>query len=291
MKKTAVRKKKAAPKKAARKSAPPAPVPGKLLAQGEPPSARVENAGGRGKCVIVCDHASNAVPKALGTLGLRKSDLKKHIAWDPGTEDIGRHVAQRLDAPLVLASWSRLVVDLNRGHDSRECMREESDHVRIPGNEALTEAQRKQRLDEIFWPYHRAVDAQLQKFLDRGVAPALLSIHSFTPEMDGFRRPWHIGVLWNKEEGIALDLVARLRKNNPDLRIGENEPYSLKAANVTRNTISTHAESRGLPYVIVEFRQDLVDTRRKAHKWADIFLESLLPILSGPALFRLRRDR
>jgi len=262
-----------------------------LIGKGEPPAFRLENQKGAGKCVIVCDHASNLVPKALSALGLSKGDLKKHIAWDPGTEDIGRRLSRKLDAPLVLASYSRLVVDLNRGHDAPDCMREVSDHIRIPGNAGLSAPQKEQRLRELFWPYHRAVDTQVQRFLDRAVAPVLLSIHSFTPKMDGFRRPWHIGVLWNKEEGIALQLVQNLREQNPELRIGENEPYSLKSENYTKNTVSTHAESRGLPYVIVEFRQDLVSTPRKAAKWADILLEGLQPILADPALYRLRRDR
>ena len=264
---------------------------GRLIGADEPAPARVENADGKAKCVIVCDHASNYVPKSLGSLGLSKADLQKHIAWDPGSEDIGRRLSQGLDAPLIAASYSRLVVDLNRGHDNPECIRPESDHIRIPGNEGLTDVQKAHRLDTFFWPYHRVVDTQLQKFLDRGIAPALLSMHSFTPEMDGIKRPWHIGVLWNEEEDIALRLVENLRRDNPDLRIGENEPYSLKSVNYTKNTISTHAETRGLPYVIVEFRQDLVDTKQKAYKWADIFLKSLKPLLDDPGFYHLRAER
>ncbi|HYD19272.1 MAG TPA: N-formylglutamate amidohydrolase [Patescibacteria group bacterium] len=264
---------------------------GTIISRSEPAPVVVENAKGKGKCVIVCDHASNLVPRSLNNLGLGKTELKKHIAWDPGTQDIGRYISAKMDAPLVLATYSRLVVDLNRGPDAPECMRPESDHIAIPGNENLSPGHKKQRLDEIFWPYHRAIDGQLQRFLDKGVAPLLLSLHSFTPQMDGFKRPWHIGVLWNKEEGIARRLVDSLRKNNPQIRVGENEPYSLKAANVTKNTVSTHAESRGLPYVIVEFRQDLVGTAAGARKWAGLFLKSLQPILDDPHLYRLARDR
>lgn len=263
----------------------------RLLSAAEPRPVRVENAKGKGRCVIVCDHASNRVPKSLDGLGLKKADLQKHIAWDPGTEDIGRHVSKALDAPAVFASYSRLVVDLNRGHDSPECMREVSDHVAVPGNKGLTARDKKQRLDEIFWPYHAEVTRQIRRFTAKGVAPVLISIHSFTPVMDGFRRPWHIGVLWNREEKLAQKLVKELRRNNPGLVIGENEPYSLKAVNVTKNTISTHAESKGLPYVILEFRQDLVDTPRKAEKWAKIFLESLQPILDDEALYKPRRRK
>ncbi len=290
MKKTAAQAKKTV-KKPTKTSVKAPKKPTKLLGRGEPAPVRVENQLGKSKCVIVCDHASNRVPKALGTMGLSKTDLKKHVAWDPGTEDIGYYLSKKMDAALVLASYSRLVVDLNRGEDAPECMRAESDHIRIPANEGLKPAQKKQRLAEIFYPYHKVLNAQLKRHIDKGFAPLLLSLHSFTPEMDGFKRPWHIGVLWNKEEGIAKRLVESLRKNNPSLRIGDNEPYSLKASNVTKNTISTHAEAHGLPYVIVEFRQDLVGTKAGARKWAEIFLQSLAPVISDPELYRLKKSR
>jgi predicted N-formylglutamate amidohydrolase len=292
MKKTAIQKtkKKAAARVSARlKPTGRKPVP--LVAGGEPPVVRVVNPKGKGKYVIVCDHASNRVPKALNNLGLSKADLKKHIAWDPGTEDIALHMSGRMDATAVIAGYSRLVVDLNRGDDHPEVMRAASDHVLIPGNMGLTAAQRRQRLDTFFRPYHDEIARALRRFTARGVAPVLISIHSFTPEMDGFKRPWHIGVLWNRQEKIARALVKNLRRNNPDLVIGENEPYSLKATNFLKNTISTHAERKGLPYVIVEFRQDLVATRKKAVKWAETLLDSLLPVLSEPGLQTLRRKR
>jgi predicted N-formylglutamate amidohydrolase len=281
--------KKTALKKIKKKT--PARIPAKLISKGEPPVVRVVNPKGKGKYVIVCDHASNRVPKSLKNLGLKTSELRQHIAWDPGTEDIGLHMSKKMDAAAVIAGYSRLVVDLNRGDDHPEVMRQTSDHVRIPGNAKLTAAEKKQRLDELFWPYHAEVTKALKRFTAKGVAPVLISIHSFTPEMDGFKRPWHIGVLWNREEKLARSLVKNLRRNNPDLVIGENEPYSLKAANFLKNTISTHAESKGLPYIIVEFRQDLVDTKKKAVKWAEIFLESLVPALSTPGLHTLSSRR
>lgn len=293
MKKKKTTLKKTAAKKKTAVKAPLVPVARKallhVLGKGEPPTVRVENPKGAGKCVIVCDHASNRIPKALGTLGLSPANLKKHIAWDPGTEDIGLHLSKALDAPAIISGYSRLVTDLNRGHDSEECMRDVSDKIKIPGNVALTPTEKTQRLDEIFWPYHRQVDLTLRRYLERGVAPVLLSIHSFTPKMDGQRRPWQLGILWNKEEELALALIARLRRDNPGLKVGENEPYSLKSENFTKNTISTHAESRGLPYVIVEFRQDLVNTPKKAKNWAGIFLRSLKPLLADPGLYKLRK--
>lgn len=266
-------------------------LPARLLQAGEPAPYRIENAKGSAPVLIVCDHASNRVPKALNNVGLSKADLEKHIAWDPGTENIGRYMSEKLDAAAFFATYSRIVVDVNRGERSPECMREVSDHVQVPGNKGLSAAQKRQRLDEIFWPYHRALTGQIKNYLKKGIVPVIVSLHSFTPEMDGFKRPWHIGVLWNKEEEIARRVVENLRAQNPGMVVGENEPYTLKQANLSKNTIKTHAEDTGLPYVIVEFRQDLVATKRDALKWGRIFLEALAPILMDEGLYRPRRER
>lgn len=263
----------------------------RLLTKADPAPFRIENQKGKAQCLVICDHASNRIPAALGTLGLSKKDREKHIAWDPGTEIIGRYLSEQLDAPAFFSTFSRIVVDVNRGANSAECMREVYDHVTVPGNASLSRTQKKQRIDEIFNPYHKNLAGQVQRFLKKKRVPMIISVHSFTPEMDGYRRPWHIGILWNKEDDIALKLVDNLRRQNPTMIVGENEPYSLKAENLTKNTIGTHAESKGLPYVIVEFRQDLVKTKRDALKWGKIFLDALAPILADPDTYRLYRAR
>lgn len=258
----------------------------KLLRKGEQGAFHTLHAKGKGRCVIICDHASNLVPKALDNLGLSKKDLQKHIAWDPGTADIGRYMGRALDAPLILAGYSRLVVDLNRGHTNKDCMRKVSDGIKIPGNKKLTVAQKKQRLDALFWPYHGEIDRRIEKFLKAGVTPVLISIHSFTPVMGGFKRPWHIGVMWNKHSKLAKKLAANLRKNNPKLVIGENEPYSMKDKAIGKDSIRRHAGRFKLPYIILEFRQDLVSTKKGALKFAKIFYKSVKPMLDDEKIYR-----
>jgi predicted N-formylglutamate amidohydrolase len=255
----------------------------KILRKGEPKPYRLVRTDLRksSRTVIICDHASNCVPESLKNLGLARKVLQKHIAWDPGTETIGRYMQKALGTPLVLASYSRLVVDLNRGHDNDECMRDTSDGVKIPGNKGLSKAQGKRRLDEIFWPYHDAVDAEIERFLRKGTIPLLMSIHSFTPVMKGFKRPWHIGVMWNRERAIAKKLVALLRKNNPKLTIGENKPYSLKDAGLGKDSIRRHAGKYKIPHIVLEFRQDLVGTKAGALKFAKILHESAAPVLAN----------
>lgn len=278
-----------AKKPAGKKPAAKKTVKSTLLAAGEPAPFTVLRAGAQSPCLIVCDHANNRVPKKLKELGLSKADRQKHIAWDPGTAHIGAHLSKRLAATCVQASYSRLVVDLNRGHTNKECMRKVSDHVVVPGNARLSAADKKERLDTLFWPYHAEIDARLGVIQQRGQVPILMSIHSFTPVMDNVKRPWHIGVLWNKEAGIAKKLIHNLRAQNRKLVIGENEPYSLIGHDTGKDTVQRHAEGKGLPYIIVEFRQDMVATKADAEKIAEIFYKAVAPIIADPATYATRK--
>lgn len=237
---------------------------------------------GRGEGLIVCDHSSNRIPRSLKMLGLKKSDINRHIGWDIGTEDIGRRLSKALDMPIVLAGYSRLVVDLNRAPHHRECIPEVSDHTVITANAGLSKGEKEQRLKEIFWPYQKQIGKQVDRFVKKKRTPLLLSIHSFTPEMDEIKRPWHISILWNNQEKTAKRLIAEIRQRHPNLLVGGNEPYTLKNERFKGSTIYRHALQRGLPYVVVEFRQDLVDTRESAAQWADIFLQALKPVLESP---------
>ncbi len=276
-------------KKKSAKAAPKKPSQS-LLQKGEPKAYALVNPRGAQPVLIVCDHASNAMPKAVKNLGLTAAQRRQHIAWDPGTATIGRYLSRKIDARLVLANYSRLVVDLNRGERHKDCMRASSEGVAIPGNKNLTATEKKSRLTEIYWAYHDEITRQIDAILASGRVPLILSIHSFTPAMNGQHRPWHIGIMWNRQEKLSKKLVASLKRRNPALSIGENQPYSLKGAFGGRNTIQRHAEDRGLPYLIVEFRQDLVGgTKREAEDWGRVFLESLQPIINDAATYRRQR--
>jgi predicted N-formylglutamate amidohydrolase len=248
-----------------------------ILSPSEPPSFRIENQNGQGQGLILCDHASPRVPQSLNNLGLADADLHRHIGWDIGAEAMSLYLSRQLDMPLVTATYSRLVVDLNRDPDYFECMPEVSDHVTVPANAGLTDFEKNQRLTEIFWPYQNEITRQLD--LKGNAKTLILAVHSFTPEMDGFQRPWHLGVLWNEEEILAKAFISALRENNPELVIGENAPYSLKEDRMIGSTIWRHAEERQLPYLFVEFRQDLIDTPEKVKQWGDIFLKALETIV------------
>jgi predicted N-formylglutamate amidohydrolase len=234
-----------------------------LLAVDEPAPVRVVNADGGGSAVLVCDHASNRIPRRLGTLGLASAELLDHIAWDPGAAGVARRLSRHLDAPLVLSRYSRLAIDCNRPLDSPESIPELSAGVSVPGNRMLTLRDRALRIEGVFSPYHRAISEVLDRRAGR--PSLLLSIHSFTPELAGQRRPWDIGISYGRDRRLAA-LILDALKANAKLVVGDNEPYTVDDA--SDYTIPVHGEGRGLPHVLIEIRQDGIATPADAAAWA-----------------------
>jgi len=256
-----------------------------LLDPDEPPAVTVANPEGPAAVLIVCDHAANRVPRRLARLGLPDAELERHIGWDIGAADVSLHMAHRLGAPAVLAGYSRLVVDLNRRLDDPTLMPDISDGTRVPGNANLPPTERQARLEALFHPYHDRIRTLIARRRQAGHVPALISIHSFTPVMAGFARPWHVGVLWNRDPRIALPLLQALRAED-GLVVGDNEPYSARGG--CGYTLQTHAEAAGLPAVMVEIRHDLIATASGAAIWAERLARLLAPILADPALAETR---
>ena len=215
-----------------------------LLAPGDPPPFEIVNPDGAAPVVLICDHAANKVPDALDGLGLSESELDRHIAWDAGAAGVTRILAERLDAPAVLSTYSRLVIDCNRKLGHEISIPEISDGTEIPANLALAPAEVARRTDAIFHPYHHAIENVIGDIQARGPAPAIIGIHSFTPEMDGVARPWHISVLWDRDPRIPAPLLAALRAN-ADLVVGDNQPYS--GSQHYGYTTEVHATAGGLP--------------------------------------------
>jgi predicted N-formylglutamate amidohydrolase len=257
-----------------------------LLGPGDPPAVEIVNPAGGAPVLFLCDHASNAMPRALDRLGLEDAVLRLHVAWDIGAAEVARRLAARFDAPLVLTGYSRLVIDCNRRPGHRDSIPSESDGIAIPGNRSLDAATIERRRAACFEPYHDAIERQLAVFAARGVVPAVLSIHSFTPVFGGAARPWHVGVLWNRDPRIPLKLKAALAAD-PRLVVGDNEPYD--ARDDHGYSTKRHGEETGLPHVLIEIRQDLIDTRHGAEAWAYRIGDALSPILADAALYRIER--
>jgi predicted N-formylglutamate amidohydrolase len=249
-----------------------------LLTANDPPAFGLMNEGGAAPILVICDHASRRIPRRLGDLGVAGHDRARHIAWDIGAADAARHIARRLDAPAILAGYSRLVVDCNRHLHDPSLMPAVSDGTAIPANAEIAPAERQVRIDALYRPYHQAIAARLDRFAAAGLAPALLSIHSCTPEMNGRFRPWHIGVCWAGDRRLSGPVMEALA-GDTDIIVGDNEPYALDLQE--DYSVPVHALQRGLPYLMVEIRQDLIATPAGARHWADRLLAALRPALAN----------
>ncbi|GGE07126.1 N-formylglutamate amidohydrolase [Polymorphobacter glacialis] len=221
----------------------------RILLDDELSPVAIVNPNGTSPYLLVGDHAGNVIPNALGQLGVSHDDLVRHIAWDIGTETLGRSLAHHLDAVFIRQVYSRLVIDCNRDPDAAGAMPAESDGTAIPGNIGLDDAARRRRVAEIHEPYQAAIASAL--------APAhmLVSLHSFTPRMGGADRPWDIGILHaGHNDTLALRLLGWLEARS-GLTIGNNEPYRMDG---TDYTVPRHAFAAERPYVELEVRQDLL---------------------------------
>jgi predicted N-formylglutamate amidohydrolase len=227
--------------------------------------------------LLVCDHASNRVPASLAGLGLVPTQLRRHIGWDIGAAEVTRHLSRRLRAAAVLSGVSRLVIDCNRTLEDSTSIPEWSDGVAIPGNRQLTRRDRDRRASNWFHPYHRAIANQLERLERSHRTVTLVSIHSFTPIMEGRRRPWPIGVLWDRDPRLAPSVIAALGRRGH--LVGDNEPYSGSGF-----TIDTHAAEHGRPHVTFEIRQDLIADPSGAAAWGRLLAETIGPQLSRPGL-------
>ena len=232
--------------------------------------------------LLVCDHASNRIPDSLRQLGLPEGVLQQHVAWDIGAAEVTALLAARLNVPAVFANYSRLVVDCNRPLSHRQAFPDYSDGHVVPGNQNLGEVARQQRVNEIFEPYHHAVASNLKSLQSLGIYPALIAIHSFTPAMDGYKRPWHCGILWDKDPRLAEPMLEKLRALG-SFDVGNNQPYS--GRHPEDYTLDTHAEVAGLPHVAIELRQDLIAHPEGAAQWAGILATVLKPLLDDQKLF------
>ena len=233
------------------------------------------------KLLLLCDHAANAVPPELGTLGLDTADFARHIASDIGAGALTRDLADLFQAPAIIGRWSRLVVDLNRGDDDPTVVVKLSDGRIVPGNARLDRNGVEERIARYHAPYHAAIAAKISQALQVGIVPVIVSMHSFTPVWRGEPRPWHIGVLWDRDGRLAQPLMERLRRE-PDLVIGDNEPYTGALEN---DCLYRHGTINGLPHVLIEVRQDLIADAAGIEHWGTRIARALRDAMQamGPA--------
>lgn len=230
---------------------------------GEP--AEVVHADRQSPIVLVCEHASNYIPKTLGGLGLADHDLTSHIAWDPGAEPVARMLSQLLGATLVLQRYSRLVYDCNRPPHASSAIPTVSELTAIPGNENLSDADRQTRIDEIYEPFHAAISEVLKCKQQLGVRPVVVTIHSFTPTYKGAERPFELGVLHDRYSRLA-DEILFAAAGAADYECRRNEPYGPRDG--VLHTINLHCQSDGLLNVMLEIRNDIIADAGGQELWS-----------------------
>lgn len=236
-----------------------------ILADDEPEAFSIAHAEGRSPFLLTCDHAGRRIPRRLGSLGLSPSELERHIAWDIGAAGLARRLAGDLDAFVILQTYSRLVIDCNRAPGAPGSIVEVSELTEVPGNQGLAAAEAAARVRTIFEPYHRRIAAELDARAKAMRPTALVAVHSFTPVFRGVARPWHVGVLYNRDRrlgGILLDLL----RAEPGFCVGDNEPYAI--SDDTDYTIPVHGERRRIPHAEIEVRQDLIADEVGQSVWA-----------------------
>jgi predicted N-formylglutamate amidohydrolase len=216
----------------------------------------------RDAIVCVADHASNHVPGGID-LGIPREFLNQHIAVDIGVAGIAERMARRSNFPAHLATVSRLVCDFHREEDHPNLVPTTSDGHLIPGNIG---ADVGKRIEALYNPYHDALAGWLDEIQPR----LIVSLHSFTPKLSSNDedRPWEVSLLYNKDDRAARHAIRLFGEYG--MVVGENEPYSGRELNATMNR---HAEAHSRPYLFIEVRQDLIQSRADQSRWAVVIAD------------------
>ncbi|MGV0910744.1 N-formylglutamate amidohydrolase [Martelella sp. FOR1707] len=224
--------------------------------------------------VLLADHAMARVPAEYSALGLDRSVFERHIAYDIGIEALTRALAAELSCPAVMATFSRLLIDPNRGEDDPTLIMKLSDGAIVPANHPLSPDERERRLERYHRPYHRAIDSLIEKSVEAtGRPPLVISLHSFTPFWKGVARPWHTGVLWDGDPRAVRPLINALAAIEGVI-VGDNEPYdgALKG-----DTMNRHCMEKCIAHALLEVRQDLIADAGGVALWAG----RIAPILAA----------
>jgi len=233
----------------------------------------ITNRDGRGRCLLVCDHASNRIPPAYGGLGLSGTDQAGHTFWDPGALAVAERLSALLDAPLVASRVSRLVIDCNRAHDAPDLIPVTAEGKPVPGNADVDAAERLRRIRAFHDPFHDAIEAVIAAQRPA----AVIAIHSFTPVFFGKARPWTLGILHDDDTRLADAMIGRL-DGAAGVVLGRNQPYS--PADGVYYTLGRHGDARGLATVMIEIRNDQVADTVAVARWAALLGKALDPAVA-----------
>ena len=227
---------------------------------------RFYGTNGTAPIVLICEHASFDFPADVGTLGISPATRTSHAAGDIGALVMAKSLSRRLSAPLVFGGVSRLIYDCNRplaANDAIPCRSEIHD---IPGNQTLSDSEKRARHGLIHDPFHTAVDRLVQAQSDRTALPVtVITLHSFTPVYHGKRRELDIGFLFDKFP-LFSELAVAVEQARGTYRADLNKPYD--SMDGVTYSLAKHADARGLQSTMIEVRNDLIDTAPTAEAMA-----------------------
>ncbi|NOX39780.1 MAG: N-formylglutamate amidohydrolase [Alphaproteobacteria bacterium] len=226
-----------------------------LLSETDGPAVEVLNPNGLSDMVLVCEHASNRIPRSLQDLGLGEVARNSHVAWDPGALALAKLLSAAFDAPLVASRISRLVYDCNRPPEARDAMPAKSEQFDIPGNHAISQSEHQARVVEVYDKFSAALTGVIARKSAQGKTPVLVTIHSFTPVYYGQHRAVEIGVLHDVDDGLATRILGAAGSLHP-LKIERNQPYGPKDG--VTHTLQIHGIANQIPNVMIEVRHDLL---------------------------------
>ncbi|MCZ4354475.1 N-formylglutamate amidohydrolase [Roseovarius aestuarii] len=232
--------------------------------------------GNAGPALILCEHASSTIPAAYDGLGLGAEDARSHAAWDPGARDLSLHLLEALQGTMVASKVSRLVYDCNRPPEAASAMPEKSELIEVPGNRGLSDAQRAARAEMVYLPFCKAVEGQILARKARTQPTALITVHSFTPIYFGDMRPTEIGILHDTDSALA-DCMLRAKGKLPHRRVDRNRPYGPEDG--VTHSLQIHGLAHGVPNVMIEVRNDLLQTPEDIARMGDELLTLIRPAL------------
>ncbi|MEX0279366.1 MAG: N-formylglutamate amidohydrolase [Ruegeria sp.] len=228
------------------------------------PVVHVSKADGTPSVLVACEHASNRIPEVLGDMGLSREALKSHIAWDPGALTVAQAISHHMSATLIYGGVSRLVYDCNRPPEAADAMPASSEDIPIPANAGLTASQRAARVERIYLPFAASVSDEITQ--NRASLKLMVTVHSFTPVYRGQSRAVEIGLLHGEDDRFARAMMATVPDAAPWV-VRLNQPYS--AADGVAHTLDVQAAPSGLLNVMIEIRNDLIQTPEQQQKMAD----------------------
>lgn len=224
--------------------------------------------------VLSCEHGGNEVPSEyLARFCDAEQVLASHRGWDPGSLELSNAFQRSTGAPLVVATVSRLVVELNRsiGHERlfSEFMRD------------ISPAEKRQVLAEYYEPHRSRVQQAIAEFRDAERRVIHLSLHTFTPELNGEVRNAEIGLLYDParpgEKSFCAAWRARILALRPNMRVRLNYPYKGKADGLTTSLRKQYRDEQYLG-IELEVNQRLVADR---DAWRALIADLAQTFLTG----------